>query len=75
MSEAGERQRAKAKEDTFASGAKPRLEERVRERRWRPTNEDLGFVENCLPAARRRAIEAADRESLERSWMRCGGRE
>jgi hypothetical protein len=54
MSEAGE---AKAEEDTFASGAKPRLEERVRERRWRPTNECVGFVENGMAAARRRAIE------------------
>jgi hypothetical protein len=57
MSEAGERQRAEAKEDTFASWAKPRLEERVSERRWRPTNGCHGIAEGATSAARRRAIE------------------
>jgi hypothetical protein len=57
VSEAGERKRAKVEEDTFASGAKPRLEERVREQRWRPTNEAVGIGQNCMAAARRRAIE------------------
>ena len=57
MSEASERQRARVEEDTFASWAKPRLEERVNERRWRPTKKYLGFGENCALAARRRATE------------------
>jgi hypothetical protein len=75
MSEAGERQRAKAKEDTCASGAKPRPEGRVREHRWPPTTRAFGFEMQVMEAARRRAIEAADNATI-RSWrMRCGGRE
>jgi hypothetical protein len=57
MSETGE---AKAKEHALASGAKPRLEERVRERGWRPTRECSGNAESHIEAARRRAIAAAD---------------
>jgi hypothetical protein len=57
MSETGE---AKAKEDIVASGAKPRLEERVREQGWRPTNEAVGVAEGGMSAARRRALAAAD---------------
>jgi hypothetical protein len=56
MNAAGE---AKAKEHTLASGAKPRLEERVRERGWRPTRERYGFAESHAEAARRRAIARA----------------
>ena len=57
MSETGE---AKAKEHALASGAKPRLEERVRERGWRPTRACPGSAEPYIEAARRRAIAAAD---------------
>jgi hypothetical protein len=53
MSAAGE---AKAKEDTLASGAKPRPEGRVRERGWRPTYERYEISELCPEAARRRTI-------------------
>ena len=60
MSEAGERQRAKAKEDVLASRAKPRPEGRVCERGWRPTGGPAEFRNNVTEAARRRAIEAAD---------------
>jgi hypothetical protein len=51
---------AKVKEDALASGAKPRLEERVRERGRRPTGEEQGIVARRAEAARRRAIAAAD---------------
>ena len=53
MSERGE---AQAKEDTLANGAKPRLEERVRERGWRPTCEGCRIAAPRAEAARRRAI-------------------
>ena len=53
MSETGE---AKAKEHALASGAKPRLEERVREQGWRPTCEGCGIAGPRAEAARRRAI-------------------
>jgi hypothetical protein len=53
MSEMGE---AKAKEDVLVSGAKPRLEERVRERGWRPTGERHGLAPSHTEAARRLAI-------------------
>ena len=56
MSETCERQRAKAKEDTRASGAKPRPEGRVREHGWRPTTQSTGFAAPLMEAARRRAI-------------------
>ena len=65
MSEAGERQRAKAKEDVLASRAKPRPEGRVCERGWRPTGGPAEFCNNVTEAARRRAIEAADNGSVE----------
>ena len=52
---------AKAKEDTLASGAKPRLEERVRELGWRPTRENRGMFQKHAEAARRRPIERACR--------------
>ena len=58
MSETGE---AKAKEHALASGAKPRLEERVRERGWRPTGECSGNAGPLTEAARRRAIAATDK--------------
>jgi len=54
MSERGE---AQAKEDILASGAKPRLEERVRERGWRPTDHRYGMSVLAAEAARPRAIE------------------
>jgi hypothetical protein len=57
MSETG---KAKAKEHALASGAKPRLEERVREQGWRPTGECSGNAEPHAEAARRRAIAATD---------------
>jgi len=57
MRAAGE---AQVKEDTLASGAKPRLEERVRERGWRPTRENRGMFEKHAEAARRRPIERPD---------------
>lgn len=57
MSETGE---GKAKRDVVASGAKPRLEVRVRERRQRPTRTDGGLAALCKEVARRRAIAAAD---------------
>jgi DNA-binding FadR family transcriptional regulator len=56
MSAAGERQRAKAKEATRASGAKPGPEGRVRERGWRPATQSAGFAGSVTEAARRRAI-------------------
>jgi len=46
-----ERREAQVKEDAFASGAKPRLEERVREQRRRPTSAATGFVESRTEAA------------------------
>jgi hypothetical protein len=52
---------AKAKEDTFASWAKPRLEERASEQRWRPTNKALVAGEGCISAARRPAIAGGGR--------------
>ena len=52
---------AKAKEDTLASGAKPRLEERVRELGWRTTRENRGMFQKHAEAARRRPIERARR--------------
>ena len=64
MSAAGE---AKAKEDAFVSGAKPRLEERVRERGWRPRNECLEIVANRTKAARRRAIARGRRANVEQA--------
>ena len=57
MSKAGERQRVK---DACASRAEPRLEERVRERGWRPTRENRGMFEKHAEAARRRPIERPD---------------
>jgi hypothetical protein len=51
------RRDVQAKEDAFASGAKPRLEERVREPRWRPTNEAVGLNTDIKSAARPRAID------------------
>ena len=63
MSETG---KAKAKEHALASGAKPRLEERVRERGWRPTGECSGNAEPHTEAARRRAIAATD--ELPQHW-------
>ena len=53
MSAAGE---AKDKEDVLASGAKPRLEERVRERGWQPSSLCREFAMLDATAARRRAI-------------------
>ena len=50
---------AKAKEHAFASGAKPRLEERVRERGRRPIRERRGIAEPRTEAGRRRAIARA----------------
>jgi hypothetical protein len=72
--EAGERQRAKAKEDAFASGAKPRLEERVREQRRRPTSNTIGDVGDRTEAARRRTSDAADTEAVPMP-KQSGGRE
>jgi hypothetical protein len=71
MSERGE---AQEKKHALVSGAKPRPEGRVRERGRRPTLE-AAHTDRVEEAARPRAIEAADRESLEPLWMRCGGRE
>ena len=59
MSERGE---AQAKEDTLANRAKPRLEERVRERGWRPTDESYGMPVRTAEAARPRAIEGGRRD-------------
>jgi len=53
-----ERREAQAKEDAFASGAKPRLEERIREQGWRPTRGAAGFFEDSMSAARPRAIDS-----------------
>jgi hypothetical protein len=65
MSAAGE---AKDKEDVLASGAKPRLEERVRERGWQPSSLCREFVMRDATAARRRAIargrHAAHRKAI-----------
>jgi hypothetical protein len=52
MSAAGEAQA----QDTFASGAKPRPEGRVRERGWRPTPEGYVIGKQRAEAARRRAM-------------------
>jgi hypothetical protein len=66
MSAPGE---AKAKEHALASGAKPRLEECVRERGWRPTREGYGFAASHTEAARRRAIARGRREvAALRKW-------
>jgi hypothetical protein len=59
MSERGE---AQAKEDALLNGAKPRLEERVRERGWRPTDERYGMPVQTAEAARPRAIEGGRRD-------------
>ena len=75
MREAGERERAKVKEYALASGAKPRLEERVRERGRQPTDACLGDVAERPEAARRRAIEAADNATRHFWELRGGGRE
>jgi hypothetical protein len=56
MSAAGE---ARAKEDAFASGAKPRPEGPVRERGRRPTWSGDMLAEYFTEAARRRAIACA----------------
>ena len=61
VSMAGE---AKAKEDALVSGAKPRLEERVRERGRRLTGRCNGFAVRRTEAARRHAIAAADKRGL-----------
>jgi hypothetical protein len=71
MSESGERERAKAKDDTREGGATPRPEGRVRERGWRPTTRPAEFVASVKVAARRRAIEAADSATvLVPEWVR-----
>ena len=72
MSAAGE---AKAKEDAFASGAKPRPAGRVRERGWRPTRQRPGIAESWTEAARRRAIEERPTARRIAIQQRCGGRE
>jgi hypothetical protein len=72
MSAAG---KAKAKEDAIASGAKPGLEERVRERRWRPTIASLGNAEARAEAARRRAIEGRPTTGRTAIPKCLGGRE
>ena len=64
---------AKVKEDTLASGAKPRLEERVRERGWRPTRENRGMFEKHAEAVRRRPIERARRADGSSSHSRKEG--
>ncbi len=74
MSERGE---AKAKKDTLASGAKPRLEERVREQGWRPTP-GRDTVETRPEAARPRAIEGGRQRGATHhatgAEAECGGR-
>jgi hypothetical protein len=70
MSTAGE---AKAKEHALVSGAKPRLEERVRERGWRPTRECYAFAQSRTEAARRRAIARARHRSAGLSKYRNEG--
>ena len=72
MSAAGE---AKAKEDALASGAKPRLEERVRKQGRRPPSELVGIVEAGMVAARRRAIEQRPTNGLHTVAKSYGGRE
>ena len=52
---------AQAEKDTHASGAQPRLEERVRERGWRPTSESQKDAVSSSEAARRRAIPGGRR--------------
>ena len=64
---------ARVKEDTLASGAKPRLEERVRERGWRPTRECYAFAQSRTEAARRRAIARARHRSAGQSKYRNEG--
>ena len=66
MSAAGE---AKGKEAVLASGAKPRLEERVRERGWQPSRLCREFAMPHATAARRRAIACA-RHSVSRTVSR-----
>ncbi len=61
MREAGERQRAMAKKDAGASGAKPRPAGPVREQRRRPTRRGHDLTERFKEAARRRAIERGRR--------------
>ena len=61
MSTAGE---AQAKEDTVASGAKPRPEGPVRERGWRPTRRACEGGSARTEAARRRAIARGRRSTM-----------
>ena len=60
MNEAGERQRAKARRNACASGAKPRPEGRVREHAFAADTQPLVLRCQSKEAARRRVIEAAD---------------
>jgi hypothetical protein len=66
---------AKAKENAFASGAKPRLEERVREQRRRRTSTAIGFAKMDTEAARRRAIEQAPTRNPAHDDTGSGGAE
>ena len=75
MSAVGERQRAKAKEDTRASGAKPRPEGRVREHGWRPIRSICGIEDAGAEAARRRAIEQRPTNGYRALAHPTGGRE
>ena len=70
MSEPGE---AKAKEDTLARGAKPRLEERVPERGWQPTYQGYEFAGPRAEAARQRAIDRARHSIIRASRPRKEG--
>jgi len=56
-----EQAEGKAKEDTHASGAKPKPEGPVREHGWRPTRVRFGTVAARQEAVRRRAIEGGRR--------------
>jgi hypothetical protein len=54
-----ERREAQGKEHDLASGAKPRLEERVRERGWQPSRRWREVAMPAATAARPRAIARA----------------
>jgi hypothetical protein len=64
----------KAEKNTRASGAKPRLGERVREHGWRPTTRPKAFALRVMEAARRRAIDPADARSAQPMKPVQGGR-
>ena len=74
MSEAGERQRAKARSTPERAGRRPGAQ-RASASDGGGRRAEASFITDGSEAARRRAIEAAD-NAMFRVWrVRCGGRE